>query len=99
MFSEQGIPIKALIARKGPDSSVTWVEPKRWPDSRRQKMNLTELAVKTVYWFFLYGFIGWGVRSSTPPSRPMHSSTAAFSAGRSARSTASAWWGWSTVST
>ena len=27
-FSEQGIPIKALIARKGPDSSVTWVEPK-----------------------------------------------------------------------
>jgi tRNA (guanine-N7-)-methyltransferase len=28
MFSEQGIPIKALIARKGPDSSVTWVEPK-----------------------------------------------------------------------
>ena len=24
-------------------------------------MNLTELAVKTVYWFFLYGFIGWGV--------------------------------------
>ena len=29
MFSEQGIPIKALIARKGPDSTVTWVEPKR----------------------------------------------------------------------
>ena len=29
MFSEQGIPIKALIARKGPDSSVTWVEPKK----------------------------------------------------------------------
>ena len=28
MFSEQGIPIKALIARKGPDSAVTWVEPK-----------------------------------------------------------------------
>ena len=28
MFSEQGIPIKALIARKGPDSSVSWVEPK-----------------------------------------------------------------------
>ena len=28
MFMEQGIPIKALIARKGPDSSVTWVEPK-----------------------------------------------------------------------
>ena len=28
MFSEQGIPIKALIARKRPDSSVTWVEPK-----------------------------------------------------------------------
>lgn len=24
-------------------------------------MNPTELAVKTVYWFFLYGFIGWGV--------------------------------------
>ena len=24
-------------------------------------MNLTEPAVKTVYWFFLYGFIGWGV--------------------------------------
>ena len=61
MFSEQGIPIKALIARKGPGSTVTWVEPRRWPDSRRQKMNLTELAVKTVYWFFLYGFIGWGV--------------------------------------
>lgn len=28
MFSEQGIPIKALIARKGSDSTVTWVEPK-----------------------------------------------------------------------
>ena len=28
MFSEQGIPIKALIARKGPDSAVRWVEPK-----------------------------------------------------------------------
>ena len=52
MFSEQGIPIKALIARKGPDSTVTWVEPKMTP---------TEFAVKTLYWFFLYGFIGWGV--------------------------------------
>ena len=29
MFTEQGIPIKALIAKKGPDSAVTWVEPKR----------------------------------------------------------------------
>lgn len=28
MFSEQGIPIKALIVRKLPDSAVTWVEPK-----------------------------------------------------------------------
>ena len=28
MFSEQGIPIKALIARKGPDCTVAWVEPK-----------------------------------------------------------------------
>src|SRR5699024_1405295 len=28
MFSEQGIPIKALIARKAPDTAVTWVEPK-----------------------------------------------------------------------
>jgi len=28
MFSEQGIPIKALIARKLPDDAVTWVEPK-----------------------------------------------------------------------
>ena len=28
MFTEQGIPIKALIARKGPDTDVTWVEPK-----------------------------------------------------------------------
>ncbi len=28
MFSEQGIPIKALIARKGPDSAVTWQDPK-----------------------------------------------------------------------
>ena len=34
MFSEQGIPIKALIARKGPDSTVTWVEPK---DLARQR--------------------------------------------------------------
>ena len=25
---DRGSPIKALIARKGPDSSVTWVEPK-----------------------------------------------------------------------
>ncbi len=24
-------------------------------------MTLSEFAVKTVYWFFLYGFIGWGV--------------------------------------
>ncbi|MDD4849189.1 MAG: tRNA (guanosine(46)-N7)-methyltransferase TrmB [Gemmiger sp.] len=29
MFTEQGIPIKALIAKKGPDSTVTWAEPKR----------------------------------------------------------------------
>ena len=29
MFTEQGIPIKALIARKGPDRSVTWAEPRR----------------------------------------------------------------------
>ena len=28
MFSEQGISIKALIARKLPDSAVTWQEPK-----------------------------------------------------------------------
>ncbi len=28
MFSAQGIPIKALIARKGPDSAVTWQDPK-----------------------------------------------------------------------
>ena len=28
MFTEMGIPIKALIARKGPDSTVTCVEPK-----------------------------------------------------------------------
>ena len=28
MFTEMGIPIKALIARTGPDSTVTWVEPK-----------------------------------------------------------------------
>ena len=28
MFTEQGIPIKALIARKLPDSAVTWQEPK-----------------------------------------------------------------------
>ena len=28
MFSEQGIPIKALIARKLSDSAVTWQEPK-----------------------------------------------------------------------
>ena len=28
MFTEMGIPIKALIACKGPDSTVTWVEPK-----------------------------------------------------------------------
>ena len=35
MFSEQGIPIKALIARKGPDSTVTWVEPKEL--ARRQE--------------------------------------------------------------
>ena len=28
MFSEQGIPIKALIARKLPDSAVTWQEPR-----------------------------------------------------------------------
>lgn len=28
MFSEQGIAIKALIARKAPDSAISWVEPK-----------------------------------------------------------------------
>lgn len=28
MFTEQGIKIKALIAKKLPDSAVTWVEPK-----------------------------------------------------------------------
>ena len=36
MFSEQGIPIKALIARKGPDSAVTWVEPKEQARRREQ---------------------------------------------------------------
>ena len=37
MFSEQGIPIKALIARKGPDSTVSWVEPKEL--ARQQEDN------------------------------------------------------------
>ncbi len=32
MFTAQGIPIKALIARKAPDSAVRWVEPKRRAD-------------------------------------------------------------------
>ena len=56
-------------------------------------MNLTELAVKTVYWFFLYGFIGWGVEVVYAAVKTPSSSTAGFSAGRSARSTALAWWG------
>ena len=55
-------------------------------------MNLTELAVKTVYWFFLYGFIGWGVEV-VYAAKSTSSSTAGSSAGRSARSTALAWWG------
>ena len=28
-------------------------------------MTPTEFAVKTLYWFFLYGFIGWGVEVVT----------------------------------
>jgi tRNA (guanine-N7-)-methyltransferase len=36
MFTAQGIPIKALIARKGPDSSVRWVEPKELAREREE---------------------------------------------------------------
>lgn len=36
MFTEQGIPIKALIARKGPDSLVSWVEPKALAREREE---------------------------------------------------------------
>ncbi len=62
-------------------------------------MTPIEFAVKTLYWFFLYGFIGWGVEVVYAAVKThASSSTAAFSAGRSARSTASAWWGWSTAS-
>lgn len=57
-------------------------------------MNLTELAVKTVYWFFLYGFIGWGVEVVYAAVKTHKLvTTAGSSAGRSARSTALAWWG------
>ncbi len=42
MFSEQGIPIKALIARKGPDSTVSWVEPKEL--ARQQEDDDDDLA-------------------------------------------------------
>lgn len=38
MFTEQGIPIKALIARKLPDSAVTWVEPKALARAREPEI-------------------------------------------------------------
>lgn len=41
MFTQQGIPIKALIARKGPDSTVHWVEPKAL--ARQQEADNDEL--------------------------------------------------------
>ena len=47
-------------------------------------MTQTEIfsfVVQTLYWFFLYGCIGWGV-----------SSTAGSSAAPSAPFTAAAWW-------
>lgn len=58
-------------------------------------MTPIEFAVKTLYWFFLYGFIGWGVEVvyAAIKTHKLVSSTAGFSAGRSARSTALAWWG------
>lgn len=37
MFTAQGIPIKALIARKGPDSAVTWQDPKARKRAANQK--------------------------------------------------------------
>ena len=82
MFSEQGIPIKALIVRKGPDSADPGGA-ELLPNSRRAKMPPSEFVVKTVYWFFLYGCIGWGRGRFTPPSKSTSSSTAGSSAGRS----------------
>lgn len=56
-------------------------------------MTPTEFAVKTLYWFFLYGFIGWGVEVVYAAIKTHKLVTAGFSAGQSARSTALAWWG------
>lgn len=56
-------------------------------------MNLTELAVKTLYWFFLYGFIGWGVEVVYAAVKTHALVNRGSSAGRSAQSTALAWWG------
>ena len=61
MFSEQGIPIKALIARKGAGQrTVTWVEPK---DLARQREDADDLRLS---WrpapstgFSSTGILGW----------------------------------------
>ena len=66
MFSEQGIPIKALIARKGPDSSVTWVEPKELarrlePEEEADPAGGTGMTtyalLHTIFFFFVYAFL------------------------------------------
>ena len=58
MFSEQGIPIKALIARKGPDSSVTGGRSR----PRRGGTGMTTYALlHTIFFFFVYAFLGWCV--------------------------------------
>mgnify|MGYP000087349992 FL=1 len=56
-------------------------------------MTPTEFAVKTLYWFFLYGFIGWGVEVVYAAIKTHKLVNRGFLCGPICRSTALAWWG------
>ena len=59
MFSEQGIPIKALIARKGPDDTRD-LGGTQGPHPRGGcRCPRLSWAARMLYWFFVYGLLGW----------------------------------------
>ena len=60
-------------------------------------MTSPEVAARALYWFFVYGILGWCVEVIYAAIRSTVWSTGAFCAGPSAPSTVSAWWGCSTA--
>lgn len=72
---------------------MTWVEPKALAKQQEAEDDATESAVKTLYWFFLYGFIGWGVEVVYAAIKTHKLVNRGFLCGPICRSTALAWWG------